>query len=109
MTRSELIEHIAKRQNQFDDIKIEQIVRLILDQMAQSLIKNQRIEIRGFGSFSLHKRDPRKARNPKTGESVVTEPKHAIHFKPGKSMRERVDQSKNIYPIQEDKDDDHDD
>ena len=61
--------------------------------MVQSLAKGDRIEIRGFGSFSLHYRAPRVGRNPKTGESVELNGKYVPHFKPGKEMRERVNAS----------------
>jgi len=61
----------------------------MLDQMAQTLATGERIEIRGFGSFSLHYRPGRTGRNPKTGEQVTLTPKHVPHFKPGKELRER--------------------
>ena len=60
--------------------------------MAQTLQKGERIEIRGFGSFSLHYRAPRVGRNPKTGETVELDGKHVPHFKPGKELRERVNE-----------------
>ena len=63
----------------------------ILEQMIQSLAKGRRIEIRGFGSFSLHYRAPRIGRNPKTGDQVELDGKYVPHFKPGKELRERVD------------------
>ncbi|MEC9334194.1 MAG: integration host factor subunit beta, partial [Pseudomonadota bacterium] len=65
----------------------------LLEQMAQTLQKGERIEIRGFGSFSLHYRAPRVGRNPKTGETVKLDGKYVPHFKPGKELRERVDAS----------------
>ena len=58
--------------------------------MVETLEKSERIEIRGFGSFSLHYRPARKGRNPKTGEPVVLPEKYVPHFKPGKELRERV-------------------
>ena len=64
----------------------------MLEQMAQTLQKGERIEIRGFGSFSLHYRAPRVGRNPKTGETVELDGKHVPHFKPGKELRERVNE-----------------
>lgn len=76
-------------------------VNKILELMSDALIKGQRIEIRGFGSFSLHYRPPRNAHNPKTGEKVVTLAKHSPHFKPGKELRERVDASRASFPIEE--------
>ncbi len=67
--------------------------------MSEALIHGQRIEIRGFGSFSLHYRPPRNAHNPKTGEKVVTEAKYSPHFKPGKELRERVNSSRAKFPL----------
>jgi integration host factor subunit beta len=63
---------------------------MILERMAKALVSKQRIEIRGFGSFSLHYRAPRKGRNPKTGDSVTLTGKYVPHFKPGKDLRDRV-------------------
>lgn len=95
MTKSELIERISERQPQLSPKDVELAVKTILDQMTDTLADGQRIEIRGFGSFSLHYRSPRKGRNPKTGEAVALEGKHVPHFKPGKEMRERVNASLN--------------
>lgn len=72
---------------------MELAVKMILDQMADSLARGERIEIRGFGSFSLHYRAPRMGRNPKTGDPVSLPGKYVPHFKPGKELRERVNQS----------------
>ncbi|MEY8198201.1 MAG: integration host factor subunit beta, partial [Colwellia sp.] len=69
---------------------IELAVKTILDTMSQALSQGDRIEIRGFGSFSLHFRSPRLGRNPKTGESVQLRGKYVPHFKPGKELREQV-------------------
>jgi len=93
MTKSELIEYITGRQTQLSTKDIELAVKLMLEQMTQTLACGNRIEIRGFGSFSLHYRAPRQGRNPKTGESVMLEGKHVPHFKPGKEMRDRVNDS----------------
>ena len=90
MTKSELIEKIAVSQDQLPPRDVEQAVRMILERMANALVSKQRIEIRGFGSFSLHYREPRVGRNPKTGESVQLEGKFVPHFKPGKDLKERV-------------------
>lgn len=65
-------------------------VNHIIEQMCGTLSSGGRIEIRGFGTFSLHYRPPRLAHNPKTGEKLMTDPKYAVHFKPGKDMRERI-------------------
>ncbi|MFT5082010.1 MAG: integration host factor subunit beta [Lentisphaeria bacterium] len=93
MTKSELIERIAERQDQLSAKDIELAVKLVLEYMSQCLSAGERIEIRGFGSFSLHYRAPRTGRNPKTGESVELEGKYVPHFKPGKEMRDRVNES----------------
>lgn len=93
MTKSELIERIAERQDQLSAKDIELAVKLVLEYMSQSLSIGDRIEIRGFGSFSLHFRAPRTGRNPKTGESVTLPGKYVPHFKPGKEMRDRVNES----------------
>ena len=93
MTRSELIDLIASQQTQLSTKDVELAVKLTIDHMAESLALGERIEIRGFGSFSLHYREPRKGRNPKTGDSVELEGKYVPHFKPGKELRERVNRS----------------
>ena len=90
MKRSELIEHIAQERSEFDEQDVELAIKTILDQMTASLARGERIEIRGFGSFTLHHRSPRIARNPKTGESVSLSGKYVPHFKPGKELRDRV-------------------
>ncbi|WP_330925621.1 integration host factor subunit beta [Candidatus Sororendozoicomonas aggregata] len=95
MTRSELIERIATMQAQLSVKDIELAIKGIIDHMAQALASGERIEIRGFGSFSLHYRAPRTGRNPKTGESVALPAKYVPHFKPGKDMRDRVNNSRN--------------
>ena len=94
MTKSELIERLAARQTQLSLKDVELVVKSIIEHMAQSLAKGERIEIRGFGSFSLHYRPPRVGRNPKSGEPVSLPAKYVPHFKPGKQMRERVDNSR---------------
>ena len=93
MTKSELIEKIAISQDQLPPRDVEQAVRMILERMANALVSKQRIEIRGFGSFSLHYRAPRTGRNPKTGDSVTLSGKYAPHFKLGKDLRDRVNDS----------------
>ncbi len=99
MTKSELIERIAVRQAQLSTKDVELAVKCVLDQMVSGLASGQRIEIRGFGSFSLHYRAPRVGRNPKTGEKVNLAGKHVPHFKPGKEMRDRVNESLNRYQM----------
>ncbi len=98
MTKSELIERIAQLQPQLSQKDIELAVKAMLEHMSQTLATGERIEIRGFGSFSLHFREPRLGRNPKTGEKVELPGKYVPHFKPGKEMRERVNQSLKSYP-----------
>lgn len=93
MTKSELIEFIAERQDQLSVKDVELAVKMVLDCMSDMLAAGERIEIRGFGSFSLHYRAPRVGRNPKTGASVELPGKHVPHFKPGKELRDRVNGS----------------
>ena len=90
MTKSELIEKITAVQTQLSSKDVELAVKMMLDNMAEALAAGERIEIRGFGSFSLHYRAARLGRNPKTGEKVELEGKYVPHFKPGKELRERV-------------------
>ncbi len=90
MTKSELIERLASKQLQLSAKEVEVAIKELIEQMAGTLEAGERIEIRGFGSFSLHYRAPRVGRNPKTGESVELEGKYVPHFKPGKELRERV-------------------
>lgn len=93
MTKSELIEKIVSRQDQLQAKDVEMAVKMILEEMTKALVNNNRIEIRGFGSFCLHFRAPRLGRNPKTGDTVELSGKHVPHFKPGKELRERVNAS----------------
>ena len=95
MTKSELIELIAARQSQLSSKDVELAIKTMIEHMAQALAHGYRIEIRGFGSFSLHYRAPRIGRNPKTGESVGLSGKYVPHFKPGKELRDRVNRSMN--------------
>jgi integration host factor subunit beta len=90
MTNSQLIEKIAKKQPHLPYKDVELSVKTLIEQMAQKLSTGNRIEIRGFGSFSLHFRPPRIGRNPKTGEAVALSGKYVPHFKPGKELREKV-------------------
>ena len=95
MTKSELIEILVDRHDQLSVKDIELSVKTMLDHMTESLSQGNRIEIRGFGSFSLHYRAPRTGCNPKTGESVSLDEKFVPHFKPGKELREQVNESIN--------------
>lgn len=99
MVKSELIIKIANKQDSLSLKDVELSVNHILECMSEALGTGDRIEIRGFGSFCLHYRPPRKAHNPKTGARVYTEAKHTPHFKPGKDLRERVNSSRERVPI----------
>jgi integration host factor subunit beta len=91
MTKSELIDVLAEQQTHLAYKDVELAVRYILENMGNALAAGERIEIRGFGSFSLHYRPPRVGRNPKTGDAVSLAGKYVPHFKPGKELRDRVD------------------
>ncbi len=90
MNKSELIEKIATKNSSLPLKTVESAVKILLEQLSDSLEQGQRIEVRGFGSFSLHYRKPRQGRNPKTGEIVSLTGKFVPHFKPGKELRDRV-------------------
>ena len=94
MTKSELIEMIARKQKHLPAKDVELAVKHLLDLMSDSLSKGERIEIRGFGSFSLHYRPPRTGRNPKSGDKVELPGKYVPHFKPGKELRDRANNQK---------------
>lgn len=91
MTRSDLVEELANRFSQLTHRDAEFAVKAILDAMNDALVRGHRIEIRGFGSFSVNHRPPRMGRNPRSGESVAIPEKRVPHFKPGKALREAVD------------------
>lgn len=91
MTKSELIASLAARFPQLVAKDADLAVKVILDAMTASLSQGGRIEIRGFGSFSLNYRPPRVGRNPKSGDKVHVPEKYVPHFKAGKELRERVD------------------
>jgi len=99
VTKSELIEKLSEKQPHLAIQDVELAVKCILEQMSQSLSSNERIEVRGFGSFSLHHRLPRMGRNPKTGEAVALTEKYVPHFKPGKELRDRVNNAKDNSQI----------
>ncbi|MGF1756909.1 integration host factor subunit beta [Photobacterium sagamiensis] len=90
MTKSELIERLCSQQTHLSAKQVEDAIKEILEHMAGTLAEGDRIEIRGFGSFSLHYRAPRVGRNPKTGDKVELDGKYVPHFKPGKELRDRV-------------------
>lgn len=108
LIKSELIAEISRQLSHLPEKDIALAINSIIEQMSTTLSEGGRIEIRGFGSFCLHYRPPRKAHNPKTGEKLITEPKYAVHFKPGKELREAVNASRGT-PIQDMTDDGDDD
>jgi len=93
VTKSELIERITDSQSQLSPKDVELAVKLMVEDMSSTLSEGGRIEIRGFGSFSLHYRASRTGRNPKTGNAVDLDGKYVPHFKPGKELRERVNRT----------------
>lgn len=90
LTKSKLVSGITRDQPQLSEQDVELAVNSILEHMASALAGGERIEIRGFGSLSLHYRPPRVGRNPKTGETVRVPEKYVPHFKPGAGLRQRV-------------------
>ncbi len=91
MTKSELALRISERSPQLAIKDVDFAVRVIIEAMSGALERGDRIEIRGFGSFSLNYRSPRVGRNPKSGEQVMVAEKYVPHFKAGKDLREQVD------------------
>jgi integration host factor subunit beta len=91
MLRSELIQRLADRQDPLAATQIEAAVLRVLDLMADTLAQGERIEIRGFGSFCLHRRPPRTGRNPRTGALVAVPARSVPHFRPGKALKAQVD------------------
>ena len=91
LNRSELITKLANKFNSYTTSDIDYSVKKILEYISKSLYSGDRIEIRGFGTFSLHDHNSRTARNPKTGELVALEKRYSIHFKPSKELKSRVD------------------
>lgn len=90
MTRAELIKVLSSEFTHIPCSLLESSVKSVFEYMSDSLANGERIELRGFGSFSLRYRQPRTARNPKTGETLTTEHRFSVHFKPGKELKERV-------------------
>ena len=90
MLKRELVNEVSQHLEDYYKQDISQAVDIILEEITQALIEERRVEIRGFGSFSLHYRPPRTGRNPKTGDAVALPGKHVPHFKPGKELRDRV-------------------
>ncbi|MBK7424064.1 MAG: integration host factor subunit beta [Propionivibrio sp.] len=96
MTKSDMIARLAERFPQLVAKDADFAVKMILDALSEALAKGDRIEIRGFGSFSLNYRPPRVGRNPKSGDKVSVPEKWVPHFKAGKELRERVDSALNV-------------
>ena len=101
MVKSELVQVLKEKLPELQQRDVELAVNCILTQMADTIAKGERIEVRGFGSFDLHHRDPRIGRNPKTGEAVDLPAKVAVHFKPGKEMKDRVNAARDQCGITE--------
>jgi len=101
VVKSELVRALNEKLPELQIRDVELALNCILGQIADALAQGERIEIRGFGSFDLHRRPPRLARNPKTGEGINLPAKVAIHFKPGKEMRVRVDAARDQCGITE--------
>lgn len=94
MNKSELIKTLARKQAYLELKDVDRAVDCIIEHMCQALIANDRIEVRGFGSFSLHYHPARVGRNPKTGKPLKLSANYLLHFKPGKELRQRVDESR---------------
>ncbi|EKE00830.1 MAG: hypothetical protein ACD_21C00267G0005 [uncultured bacterium] len=105
MVKSEFIEHIINRLQQLSAEDVERGINRLLECMSEALSKGGRIDVRGFGSFSLHYHPPRNAHNPRTGKKITTKPKYKPFFRPGKQMRDRINEArlKNISIIQDDR------
>lgn len=99
MTKTELIDALANKQRHLEKTDIDLAVDCIFEYMSQALIENQRIEIRGFGAFTLRYLAPRRGRNPFSGEMLNLPATYSVHFKPGKELRQRVDESRNLFQI----------
>lgn len=99
MIKSELIEQLYKKQPYLNQRDVEQVVNCLVNKMAEALSSGERIEIRGFGSFSLVERLPMMGRNPRTGEPVSLPKRHSVRFKAGLELRQRVDDSASQYKI----------
>ena len=90
LNKSDLITRLSGECEGLPDKTVEEATKQIIDLMINTLAQDGRVEVRGFGSFSLHHREPRQARNPKTGEKVDVQATAIPHFKPGKALREAV-------------------
>lgn len=93
MTRSELIESVAKKNPNLMMSEIERIVNVIFSSITYALAKGNRVEFRGFGVFSIHKRAPRVAQNPRTGAKVKIGNRNIVHFRVGKELHEKLNEN----------------
>ncbi|GLK53146.1 MAG: integration host factor subunit beta [Oceanicaulis sp.] len=98
MIKSELIDKLAEANPHLYHRDVERVVNTILDGITDALAEGDRVELRGFGAFSVRRRPARVGRNPRTGESVAVKEKHVPFFKTGKELRERVDASRETHP-----------
>ncbi|MHA6287712.1 integration host factor subunit beta [Maricaulis sp. CAU 1757] len=98
MIKSELIDKLAEANPHLYHRDVERVVNTILDGVTDALAQGNRVELRGFGAFSVRRRPARVGRNPRTGESVAVKEKHVPFFKTGKELRERVDASRETHP-----------
>lgn len=99
MTKSQLIENISLRLPHLLQRDVEMAINITIDALTHHLAQGERIEIRGFGGFSVIQRAARIGRNPRTGEPVSLPIRHSTHFKPGLNLRERVSLSRNRFPL----------
>jgi integration host factor subunit beta len=102
MIKSEIVSHIAEKINWLSEKEVNEACNHILDYISNSLANGDRVELRDFGTFSLNYHAPRRAINPKTGDAVVTEGKYSIHYKPGKKLRQDIDDAKTVTEIHDD-------
>lgn len=93
MTKSELIQRLAQKYKHLQLKDVERLVNTIFEEISKALEEGRRVELRGFGAFSLREREPRKARNPKTGEEVRVGSRNALYFRTGKQLRDRINKS----------------
>ena len=101
MVKSELVRALKEKLPEFQVRDVELALNCMLAQLTNAIVQGERVEIRGFGSFDLHHRPPRIARNPKTGDAINLPAKVALHFKPGKEMRDRVNAARDKCAITE--------
>ncbi len=93
MTKSQLIAKLSKSFPHLYQRDVEMLVNTVLGEIAQGMVEGDRVELRGFGAFSIRKRDPRTARNPKNGDAVTVSQRYSIYFRAGKELRERINKS----------------